>query len=126
MNSTSKWLIIRLASEVNALNILFQVEICEFLKHSKTYNNVFLKERTILRQVCRLYAKLDLTTFEVLKEVNLCLVCALEPLPSFCVLQEMSVVNLYDRPKSLLRVRVATTDEFGVVLTRTDRVAEDC
>ena len=114
MKTVNITLIIRLADEANALNIFVRVENCEFLKHSKTYNNVNLKEPT----VCRLYAKLDLTTFEALMEVNPCLVCALELLPSFCVLQEMtvSVVNLYDRSKSTLRVRVATSDEFGVVL----------
>ena len=100
------------------LIFVVQVENCEFLKHSKIYNNVFLKESTILRKLCRLYAKLDLITLVVLKIVNLCLVSTLEPLPSLCVLQEMtvSVVNLYDRLKSTPRVRVATADEFGVVL----------
>ena len=117
MKTVNITVIICLASEVNALKICVRVENCEFLKHSITYNNVFLKELTIIRKVCRLYAKLDLNTFEVLKEINLCLVCALEPLPSFCVFQEMtvSVVNLYDRSKSTLRVRVAIADEFGVV-----------
>ena len=53
MKTVNITLIIRLANEVNALKICVRVENCEFLKHSKTYNNVFLKERTILRQVCR-------------------------------------------------------------------------
>ena len=70
MKTVNIILLIRLASEVNDLNIFVRVENCESLYHSKTYNNVFLNEPTILRKVCRLYAKLDLTTFEVVKEVN--------------------------------------------------------
>ena len=54
MKTVNITLVFRLASAVNALNIFVRVENFEFLKHSKPYNNVFLKEHTILRQVCRL------------------------------------------------------------------------
>ena len=63
-------LIILLASEANALKIYVRFENLEFLKHSKANNNLFLQERIIIRKVYRLYAKLDLATFEVLKEIN--------------------------------------------------------
>ena len=70
MKTVNITLVILLASEANALKIYVRVENCEFLKHSKAKNNLFLQERTIIRKVYRLYAKLDLTTFEVLKEIN--------------------------------------------------------